>query len=117
MAIYQAKNGYWAATQAEAKEHGGIIETLEVPSTKSGWLELLNRKPAQPSPDVSVVAERTLADIDGPLEQRAAPEPAVPSNSADGVIQWVLDGATNADIENIFAALGARFHEARRAAR
>lgn len=41
----------------------------------------------------------------------ASAEPRAP-RTADDVIGWVLDEALPSEIENLFAALGARFHEA-----
>ena len=110
MAIYKAEDGSWVATQAEAKGCGGIALTFEVPSTKAGWLALLNMKTErQPEPSLP----------DEPVVAITRPEPArqPTRRTADGVMEWVLDGATNADIENLFRALGARFHEAQKVTR
>ena len=107
MIFYQDAEGEWYATQADAKKKSPSFKQLDVPTDKYGlrdWLiwyraELLG--PARYKPVIEVTETVT------PITLHELP------TGADAVMQWVLDAATPAQIEQLFAALGARFHELR----
>lgn len=124
MKLYLTQAGRWAGTQAEARQDGSF-EQIEVPTDKPGLLDWLNENARKGFSEGSSFAhaERDEADayqaaheLDYPA---AKPTPAPqqppaqsPNWKADSVMVWVLDEAAPAHIEQLFAALGARFHEA-----
>lgn len=111
------------------------FETVEFPFAASpkadfvAWFNSINEGNAPEDvivedEDHATIARKTLLDIDGPLpvDQRVAdaaakpaPTPHIPRAvpKGDSVIEWLLGEATNAEVENVFTALGARFHEMR----
>lgn len=93
-------------------------------SPKSDFIIFLNR--IGYSPDGSEPVTMVGMNIDDELpvdryvrEQAEKPEPAAHQQraprTADGVVEWMLDEATPAEVENVFTAIGARFHEMRKA--
>lgn len=109
-------NGIYYEKQADVPKGQGRFETVEFPfsaSPKSDFVDWMNKRAAvedcvaptygEPSPQIEVVAKPTPAP-------QQPPEQA-PNWKADSVMVWVLDEAKPAQIEQLFAALGARFHE------
>lgn len=76
--------------------------------------------------DQATIARNTFRDLEGlPVEQHIAQQAAKPAPTphqpraipkGDGVIEWLLNEASPAEVENTFSAIGARFHEMRGAA-
>jgi hypothetical protein len=115
--IEQQSNGLpreWLGTQDEAKkrarEIGGFWEIVEVPTDKPGLLAFLNamearvRAPAA-APPPEPVAPTTALSVVTPDTQRQW--------DGESIANFLLDRATVAQVENIFAAIGTRFAEAR----
>lgn len=121
MRIYR-NHGRYHLRQADA---GKGFETIEVPfgaSPKEAFVDWLNETFAGAQPAAEAGAE-PAAEVRGiaPTSEPEAtptplPSPPAPSLDAESVIGWTLDHASPAQIENLFAALGARFHEAHRRA-
>lgn len=116
----------WRGTEAEAKaaarETGGDWQKVEVPTDKPGLLTFLNER---------LEAERvassaaTPADAAKPVKPGKCPvcdrtESAAAfvaqSEDLQAINDFILDRATPMQVENIFSAIGARFHELRKAA-
>lgn len=115
----------WRGTEADAKaaarETGVGCEKIEVPTDKPGLLAFLNQlsaterevaatqvrtEPAKPRPGSCPVCDRT---------EKAAAQVAE-SQDLQAITDFILDRATPTQIEQLFASLGARFHELRKAA-
>lgn len=113
----------WTGTQVDAKAcakaAGGEFINREVPVDKPNLLKFLNDFEVEASAGgiVSVLPAEPAAELDE-LEQAelravqaaAPPRPAV-DHSVDGVVDYVLNRATVAQAEQVFAALGTRFKE------
>lgn len=132
MKVYLA-NGRYFEKQADARAEDRKFETIDFPfgaSPKSDFIDWLNDRPATVAVTHTPVAEG-FASTNQPVEelpvdryvQREAErrtsqpvaEPRAP-RTADGVVEWMLDDATPAEVENVFTAIGARFHEMRKMA-
>lgn len=111
------QNGTYYEKQADVPK--GKFETVEFPfsaSPKADFVAWMNeRQPA--SYNGMAIAE--VAELDTDLRVTALPQAApqqppaeAPRHHAASVVAWVLDEADNAAVEQVFAALGARFHEA-----
>lgn len=122
MRIY-LNHGRYHLRQSDA---GKGFATIEVPfgaSPKEAFVDWLNETFAGSPPATEAGAE-PAAEVRGiapTSEPEAASTPLPPSPAHEGldsqsVMEWTLDTATNAEIESLFAALGARFHEAQRRA-
>lgn len=119
-------NGTYYEKQADVPKGQGKFETVEFPfaaSPKADFVAWMNeRSDALPSTlHEELFDQGEELPVDRHVrEQAAKPKPVAPQPRApetvDGVMDWVFDKASNADIENLFTALGARFHEMRRAA-
>lgn len=115
-------NGTYYEKQADVPKRQGKFEAVEFPfsaSPKADFVAWINDRGNEA---VVEQAESELLPVDRhvkQLEERAKAAPPPPASrvpkTVDGVLEWVFDGASNADIENLFTALGTRFHEMRRA--
>lgn len=116
MRLYRTAAGRWAGTQAEA---GKGFTQVEIPTDKPGLLDWLNGR-----------GEEGPVELDAP--ERAPPAKATnlcpachrspsagaaiaESNDLEAIQVFILDRATQTQIEQIFSSLGARFHELGRA--
>lgn len=139
MKLYLTQAGRWSGTQADARKDGSF-EQVEVPTDKPGLLDWLNTQQQGGYPGVKVI-DAALRDEGSPVQGEGSAETYAKANemldlhaakcaeakptvaktrgpkSADDVMEWVLDEASAGEIENLFSALGARFHEMRRAAK
>lgn len=120
--IYR-NHGRYHLRQSDA---GKGFATIEVPfgaSPKEAFVDWLNETFAAPPAATEAGAEpaaeaRGIAPTSEP-EAASTPLPPPPAHGGiDGqaVMEWALDRATNAEIENLFAALGARLRAAHRRA-
>jgi hypothetical protein len=135
MRLYRILGAGWAGTQADAKaaakDAGAPWHEFDVPTDKPGLLAFLSDRnvPAQPDERAKVDALRVPLERD-PLDAPAA-TPATPAAvaadpaavarrerafEADAIVEFILDRASVAQVEAIFAAIGTRFAEARKAA-
>lgn len=116
-------HGRYHLRQSDA---GKGFATIEVPfgaSPKEAFVDWLNETFAAPPAATEAGAEpaaevRGIAPTSEP-EAASTPLPPPPAHGGiDGqaVMEWALDRATNAEIENLFAALGARLRAAHRRA-
>lgn len=126
----------WRGTEADAKaaakEAGEDWHKVEVPTDKPGLLGFLNQlAPAAPvdAPIDDALEDGAIAGISDAAKRILQPgscprcdrAPAAAALIADGedlqaVETFILDRAKPSQIERIFAALGTRFHELRKAA-
>jgi hypothetical protein len=118
MRLYVTPAGRWAGTQAAAKalckEHGeGGFEQFEVPTDKDGLLTFLNCERVKAMHEEAVALVETPSVI--PLSPAAARPDYTRDFTATEIEDFVLNRATVAQVENIFAALGTRFAEKRAA--
>lgn len=129
MRIY-LNHGRYHLRQSDA---GKGFATIEVPfgaSPKEAFVDWLNEtfasRPSQHGAEgwLTEAGAEPAAEVRGiaPTSEPEAPSTPLPPPPAhrgldsQSVMEWTLDTATNAEIENLFAALGARFHEATRRA-
>lgn len=113
MRLYRTASGRWAGTQAGA---GKGFVAVDVDTTKTPLIDLLNRQ---------LDEGRDQVQAQGPAAPPAPPPPVPPppapklveGKEADQLEEWLLDRATPSQVERLFAALGARFHELRKQAR
>jgi len=142
MKIYSIGAGRrWARTQDEAKRLARELETsfaaVDVPTDHAGLALFLDSLARGNEPEdtivddgdgPSAVATQTLLDIDGPLdpaqkaagtiqwfERSVAETDAENRLTADTVVDWVFEKAKPFEVENVFSAIGCRFHEMRKA--
>lgn len=131
MRLYRIVGRGWAGTQAEAKaksrELGAPFHEAEVPTDKPGLLAFLDRRnvPFSDEGDVgrpagtdagmarSAPAATEQAPALGTEAERGAAAKAI-QQGANAVADWILDTASQAQVEQLFAALGARVAEMRR---
>jgi hypothetical protein len=117
MRLYICIDGSFAGTQAEANAKGRGWTQVEVPTDKAGLIDYLNgmvdeargacaqavpkASPSPPPPPImaATVTRDTQRQWDG-----------------ESIIDFLLDRASVAQVENVFAAIGTRFAEARKAA-
>ena len=107
MRLYRSAHGRWARTQTDA---GKGFVAVDVDTTKGPLIALLNRQ---------LDEGRDQAQAQAPAAPPAPPAPApnlVAGKEADQLEEWLLDRATPGQVERLFAALGARFHELRKQA-
>lgn len=111
MRLYVTPSGKWAGTQADAvrvarESDAGRWTQVEVPTDKRGLIAFLT--------DRNVVGASSEN-----LELPAAPPPTSPDAgwdfTASEIEDFILNRATVAQVENIFAVLGTRFAERRAA--
>lgn len=133
MRLYRILGAAWAGTQADAKAAAKDANTpwheYEVPTDKTGLLAFLNERnvPAQ-ADEVAQLEEKRVPMPRDPMDAPAA-EPINMASVAAKVVRqsqesftageiedFILNRATVAQVENIFAALGTRFAEKRAAA-
>lgn len=125
MRLYICIDGSFAGTQAEANAKGRGWTQVEVPADKAGLIDYLNG-----------MVEEARANADSRLEDReivptgstfdtpppkAAPVLAITPDTrrqwdGESIVEFLLDRATVAQVENVFAVIGTRFAEARKAA-
>lgn len=120
MKVYLHSNGIFYEKQADAPSKSWeAVEFDFNTSPKSNFIKWLNEnyspsvhKGAEPEPCSPLPACQRAAEV----AAKPAPTPREPRAimAVDAVLDFVLDKATNADIESLFSALGARFHEARK---
>lgn len=124
MNLYICIDGSFAGTQADAKAKGKGWTAVEVPTDKAGLIAYLNGmvdEQRADGPRDSLGGSQAERPIDEAVLQprtTAAPDPAFEatkarSRTSQEIVEFVLDEATVAQVENIFRALGARFGEAR----
>lgn len=103
---------------ARAREVGGSFDLVDLPATKTDLIPFLNareREIATPGPGECPNAPPAL---EPPPPARLAPVPAAPpAFNSRNVSDWLMDEASQAEIESVFAALGCRFGEKVRAER
>lgn len=107
---------YWLNDwQLPGQQHKGAGR-VEIPTDAAGLCAWLNARkvpiclPLNPPP---APAEPAAPE---PIQLRPPVAAAAPCRTASDIVEFILDGATVAEIENIFAALGTRFAEQRKAA-
>lgn len=114
---YVTAEGRLAPTQESAGK--GFTPTT-VPYKKAdliGYInEVYDRGYADGKDGVELLREVTSGT---PVEVVVSPDPYVAAPTGrdwtpDSVLEWVQDTATNAQVEQLFASLGCRFHEALR---
>lgn len=132
MKLYLHTNGVFYERQADCPSRK--FETVEFPfaaSPKADFVAWMNQNAgitANAMRDDGVITSDGLFDPKGEMrleelpvdrhvrEQSVKPAPGPreprPIPNADAVVEFVLNEASPADIENVFSALGARFHEA-----
>lgn len=123
MKLYLTQAGRWAGTQADARVDGRF-DQIEVPTDKPGliaWLNEQQRGAFPGSPQLSMIDEAgpvTQAHVDAvvakPTPAPQQPPAQSPNWKADSVMDWLLNEATTAQVEQLFARIGTRFHEANR---
>ena len=111
--------------KSDYDHNGAAVEFPFAASPKADFVAWLNAAglPQAPAPhhdEPDLLGEEL--PVDRYVREQAAqpkPEPSRPRQTptVDGFMHWLLDEASNADIENVFSAIGARFHEAQRPAR
>lgn len=119
MKLYIAA-GVYVGTQAEAKKLDRDFTPVEVPTDKEGLIAYLNEVAS-----AKAVAEYSAPPSDDDISDLLGDdEPAVeeilsakvvttaPVIDTYTIVDWLLDTATPTQVEVIFGALGARFHEA-----
>lgn len=121
MKLYIAA-GVYVGTQAEAKKLDRDFTPVEVPTDKEGLIAYLNDNfPEDPKVcEIPSVGEDDISDLLGDDAPALVPPPTATAfhlpvprvSTTQDVIDWMLDVATPHQIEGLFAALGARFHEA-----
>jgi hypothetical protein len=95
---------------------------IDIPTDKDGLLafinEILDRIPEEPSEHIDPIDPIYEGKSD--LMKQIAEEQGIPlidvplMMNVERVTHWILDTASNADIENTFTVLGTRFHEMRK---
>lgn len=93
----------FCSTQAEARsivqDIGGCWVLEEVPTDKPGLISWLNTEETE--------------RVAGAIPART-PSDRATGLTATAIQEWLLDTATQGEVESVFACLGARFAEARR---
>lgn len=121
MRLYVTTAGRWAGTQADAarlgKEDGARWEQIEVPTDKPGLLEFLNtRHVAATSPEPEPVpADAPAASAEPRAAHPRFAEQQGRHRTSDEIASFILDDATVAQVEDIFACVGTRVAEIVRA--
>lgn len=116
MIFYLVKNQL-VGTQAEAKAIARNYVSHEIPTDKAGLMAYVNdllSRSGTPEPEPVDVPER---EPDPPYGGGGASFEPPTTITRNQVEDWIFDQATPAQIENMFAALGTRFHEMRKASR
>lgn len=121
MKLYVNTDGEWFGTQADAKadlrDFGYEFKATEVPVDKAGLLDFLNlhrvgkhTPPAVTRDDISDL----LGDDEPAVEEILSAKVVTTAPVIDTytIVDWLLDTATPTQVEVVFGALGARFHEA-----
>jgi len=103
---YKTAEGRFVATQEQA---GKGATQVVVPYKKADLLAFINEA-------VELAFTQGYGEAPQPAP-RALPEPPsqiveIPPRTSQAVMEWLLDEATPADVENLFARLGTRFREA-----
>jgi hypothetical protein len=107
----------WWGTQDDAKrrarEIGGYWEIVEVPTDKLGLMGFLKAMEVRARPPAAAPVQPQ------PAAPKASPLATVTSDTqrqwdGENIAEFLLDRATVAQVENIFAAIGTRFAEARK---
>lgn len=115
MKLYVTHLGRWAGTQTDAKalgkEDGGWVEQ-EVPTDKTSLIAFLNEWTVAEAPDDDI--SDLLGDDDPAVEEILSAKVVTTAPVIDTymIVDWLLDTATPTQVEVVFGALGARFHEA-----
>lgn len=130
MKLYLHTNGLFYEKQADCPSKS--FEAVEFPFSATPKADFVTWMNANYSPNIhggqavktelfDETVKTDLADlpVDRHIREQAArptppPHQPRPVPHADAVMEWVLDEASPAEIENLFGALGARFHEANR---
>lgn len=126
MRLYQIiATGSWFGTQADAKsaakQAGCSYEQVEVPTDKPGLLRFLNvcKVGFEDEQEGCPVGDPDCLSPDDGLhiacEAPASDFVALAAREADEIQDFILNRATVAQVENIFACIGTRFAEQRRA--
>jgi hypothetical protein len=131
--LYRIRNGqhgqilHWYGTQDEARKAGretGFWEQVEVPVDKPGLLNWLNQHSIVEGIPVDGAQPDFVKDVNedpDPIEAAemravAAAQPApVKPVDATAIEDFILNHASIAQVESIFARLGTRFKELQRA--
>jgi hypothetical protein len=112
----------------KARELGGTAEALELPATKAGLIPFLNSLEAEhaaeldrltsPAPIAAAELEADeLAQVQALPPPRVAPTSSLQSFTGTAVVAWLLEEATQRDVELVFEAIGVHAGELFRAAR
>lgn len=136
MKLYQTTHGTFCGTQdeffkAQIAQTGGQrrdynAETVEVPTDKQGLIDWLNSRGYEAEQQKPVVFEHVEAVqalgsaetyvkhaevVAKPTPAPAQPPAQSPNWRADSVMEWLLNEASTAQVEQLFARLGTRFAE------
>ena len=110
MKLYLASETY-VGTRAEARALDREFRQIEVPTDKPGLIDHLNRIVDFFKDQLDAAGiERCPKCGDRPV----IAADIVESQDAGAIAAWILDEASPAQIEQLFGALGARFHELRK---
>lgn len=104
----------WHGTQAEAKlgakQIGGTFEQVDVPTDKDGLLAWLNENVSGAAEAKVEHDELEVAELRAVEAARPAPSTASRPITTHDIERHILDDTTSiTNVEDIFAALGARF--------
>lgn len=111
MNLYLTADGRYVGTQAEAKRSGKGWTPEIVPTDKEGLIDYLNRDHGE----MSLAQARTHMAVEEMFDEPApppAPKPTVDLEASYTTIEieeFIINRAHDAQIEAIFAALGARY--------
>lgn len=131
MKLYHTDDGVWHGTQADAKRHARANDTdweeRNVPTDKPGLIEYLNdiNLPppvtatqlvpvyGEPVDELHLAEQRAIEQARGIVDQRPAQavEKIQRDWDAGDIVDFILNRATVAQCENVFASLGTRFKE------
>lgn len=112
MIFYRDEDGHWYATQADAKASKKQWFQEEVPTDKYGLLAWLNHQ-------VALAQEQIEPEPTPTITSSPDPQPPVflelpkPQYDANSIVNWLLDEATQGQVEAVFSAIGCRWGEAR----
>ena len=110
MKLYLASETY-VGTQAEARALDRKFQPIEVPTDKAGMIDHLNTIVAFFKDQIDEAAVKRCPKCG---DRPVIAADIVESQDAGAIAAWILDEASPAQIEQLFGALGARFHELRK---
>lgn len=118
MNLYKATNSvgesHWFLTIKKAKKFAPDITKVEIPVTTQSILEILND-----SEETIYSLRQNLKNLERDCGDSLFLVPPIqtsihkPKNNISEVVDWLLDGATQSQVEQVFSAIGCRWGEAR----